>query len=349
MNEHLESFLRRAAKYAAPPRKRTIFSLGGRGYYENPTSDLLAFFLQPNAEHEFGTLFLSALFECLGDSTIRPELTGATVEREITTQLGNRMDLSIIGGDWCLILENKIWHIKNNPFGDYEDYAMTLGKKTKWFAVLSPDGESVRTKNQLWTGIKYADYCARLRRQLGKALFDAPHSKWHLFAREFILHIENELNNPTMNTEKADFVEQHEEQIAAVKSLDLEYRVFLQKVLKQTLEEKLPGHVFSIKDEKWPCRCYSDKWGQPNLAFWRKDGKFMLTVYLVSLSADQLSKAHDRFTGMKFVPDGKTWVYWVTQHGFDSRQKAIEELIRLAGIVAELLQVPPEPALTAPV
>ena len=196
-----------------PPKERTIFSLGGRGYYENAASDMLAFFLRPNEEHGFGALFLSAFFECMGvNENAIPELTGANVEREQKTKQGNRIDLQITGGKWCLIVENKIWHSPNNPFEDYEEHAKTLGEYT-YFAILSPNGNSERDGR--WKGIKYADYCVILRRHFGNVLFDSPHSKWHLFAREFILHVENELYNPTMNTEQANFVEQHEKQIAA--------------------------------------------------------------------------------------------------------------------------------------
>ena len=281
----------------------------------------------------------------MGESTI-PELTGATVEREIKTQKGNRIDLQILGGDWCLIVENKIWHIQNNPFDDYETHAKRISK-LPYFAILSPDGKSCQSSR--WKGISYAKYCMALRQHFGKTLFDTPHSKWHLFAREFILHIENELYNPTMNTDQADFVEQHEEQIQAVKKLDSEYRLFLQALLKQTLDEKIPEHTFWTKDENWAIRCYSNKWGQPNLALWKQDGKFMVTAYLVGLTKDQLFKAHDKFSGLKFVTEGASWVYWVTQHGFDSRDEAIKELCRLANIIADLFQVPPEPTAGVPV
>ena len=36
----LEAFLGRVSEYAPAEREETIFSLGGRGYYENPASDL---------------------------------------------------------------------------------------------------------------------------------------------------------------------------------------------------------------------------------------------------------------------------------------------------------------------
>jgi hypothetical protein len=38
----------------------------------------------------------------MGETAI-PELTGATVEREIKTRLGNRIDLQIIGGGASVI------------------------------------------------------------------------------------------------------------------------------------------------------------------------------------------------------------------------------------------------------
>ena len=150
MNEHLENFIKLAGEFRVQTKERTIFSLGGRGYYENATSDMLAFFLRPDAEHGFGTLFLSALFECMGEVAI-PEITGATVEREIQTAQGNRLDLQIRGKCWCLIVENKIWHIKNNPFDDYEAHAKLLSKQT-YFAILSPDGGHP----DRWRGISYA-------------------------------------------------------------------------------------------------------------------------------------------------------------------------------------------------
>ena len=51
MNPDLESFLSDVSNHVAPVKELTVFSVGGRGYYENPTTDLLAFFLRPDAEH----------------------------------------------------------------------------------------------------------------------------------------------------------------------------------------------------------------------------------------------------------------------------------------------------------
>ncbi|MEY0629860.1 hypothetical protein AB7441_23170, partial [Providencia rettgeri] len=32
----------------------TIFSIGSKGYYENPTTDILAFFCDSNGQHQLG-------------------------------------------------------------------------------------------------------------------------------------------------------------------------------------------------------------------------------------------------------------------------------------------------------
>ncbi len=49
----------------AEKNEANIFSLGARGHYENPVSDLLAFFIDPDAPHGLNTLVLGTLLECL--------------------------------------------------------------------------------------------------------------------------------------------------------------------------------------------------------------------------------------------------------------------------------------------
>ena len=64
MTAALERFIRKVPAHIAPPTEPTLFSLGGRGHYENATSDLLAFFLRADGERGLGPAFHSFL-ECL--------------------------------------------------------------------------------------------------------------------------------------------------------------------------------------------------------------------------------------------------------------------------------------------
>lgn len=182
-------------------------------------------------------------------------------------------------------------------------------------------------------------------------MFAAPFSKWLVFAREFILHLENELYYPAMKPEQVTFVENNEKQILAVKKMEEDYRIHLRELLKQDLEKNIPGHSFETKDEwwendqVWATRCSSNQWGsrKSSLAFWRSNGKFMVSVYLVDLTEDQRAKALVDLGKIELKQD-KRWMMWLTEPGFDSRDDGLKELCRLGAIMAALLQAPPAPA-----
>src|SRR6185436_11838084 len=106
MSDTLEQFVRllhKSRAFRAHSEEKNIFALGGRGYYENPTTDLLAFFAHPQETHDFGDLVLKSLFDCLYEKGLRRGLlVGDLVgdpSREESTQLGNRIDLLIEGMD----------------------------------------------------------------------------------------------------------------------------------------------------------------------------------------------------------------------------------------------------------
>ena len=206
----LDSFFKELKKHATPAKEPTLFAVGGRGYYENPASDLLAFFLKPDAEHKLGDLFLSTFLECMSEDYRRLNMCDVRVDPEVVTADRKRIDLQILGVDWCLLIENKIYHWEANPFASYEYHANRLGKKTKLYSVLSPSGHIRKEgKKEDWKGVSYPDYCTALRQKMPEIDSHEPRSKWRLFAREFILHLENELYNPPMTPEQVAFVEKH--------------------------------------------------------------------------------------------------------------------------------------------
>lgn len=344
VDSSVEELLREVGKFVHPAKERTLFSLGGRSYYENPASDLLAFFLTPDAEHGFGCLFLSVFMDCMKGDQGSMSFHSVTVGREVETQEGNRIDVLVEGSDWVLVIENKVYHAQVNPFASYETHARKLrGGDQPCFAILSPDGQSARTG---WTGVSYKGYCRALRERLAEVTYSVPYSKWHVFAREFILHLENELYTPVMTLDQAAFVEKHADGIEAVKKLDEQYRTFLEEELKRRLSAAIPGNVFTTKVESWAIRCSSPQWDRSNIAF-RSEGtgtsrKFQLTVYLIGLSQVQRSKADAEFRQLRPWTE-KAWLAWQTQPGFENREDALKELCRLGGIVAALFKAPDDP------
>jgi hypothetical protein len=274
-------------------------------------------------------------------------MEGVTVSREDKTTEGKRIDLVVHGPGWVLLIENKVYHIEDNPFHFYEAYGRSLARGgTLLMGILSPIEQSVP---EGWTRVTYQAYCAALRRRLVDNLFDHTYSKWVVFAREFILHFENELYQPTMNDKTADFVEQHAKQFDQAKMLASEYRAFLLERLKGRLEATITGHAFKTTDEHWAVRCSADRWGNSSLAFCSPSSevglKFLVRIDLIDLTPEQEAQARREFQELRqmaFSREGK-WLLWTTQPGFEKRIEAVNELCRLASVLAELFKSPPEP------
>jgi PD-(D/E)XK nuclease superfamily len=346
MNEALKSMLARLRGIATPKRERTFFDIGGRGYYENPTSDLLAFFLQPAEAHGLKSLFLGAFLECLGQDPLRFAMQAVSVSREVELSEG-RLDLLVRGSGWCLIIENKVYHHQVNPFDSYAAYGKSLIGAEPLLAVLSPNGT---TEQAAWNGVSYKCYCQLLHRRLNEADTSEVPSKWLLFAREFIQHLENELYSPVMKSDQIAFVEENAQQIEEARQLFERYQKFLIQYLPAELEKVVSGVRFSAWDDRWAIRCRADTWGHSNIAYWyeqKTDGWIrQISVYLVNLSDDQKAVAQREFrdkSGMQHWTEGK-WSAWRTLVGYRDREAAVVEMGRLAAIISGLFREPESPA-----
>jgi hypothetical protein len=341
MDMDLKTFLSQVTGHVSPKKEPTMFSVGGHGYYENAASDLLAFFLKPHAEHGLNDLFLSTLLGCMGEDHNRLRTNGVYVDREVLTEDGSRIDLEIRGRDWCLLVENKIYHHQNNPFGSYEAHARTRRKQTL-FAILSPDGISQRNG---WVGVSYKNYCKRLREGLGTTLFESNFSKWHLFAREFILHMETELYTAPITTEQAIYVEQHLDGISAAKRLEEQYRDFLRQQLLVKLTAAVPTITFDLVYDRWPdhvlvLRCKSPQWKNSDVVLLRKDGagqKFFVRTYVETVSEERLTKAKKTLAHMQATLGGP-YPFWDSCEGDETSHDAISEVCKLAQVLNELLK-----------
>ncbi|MCB1210668.1 MAG: PD-(D/E)XK nuclease family protein [Verrucomicrobiales bacterium] len=340
MNEALESMLVELRQIVSPPRVRTLFGVGGRGYYENPASDLLAFFMRPDEVHELESLFLEAFLECAGKKADGYAMEGVMVEREVDVPAGGRIDLLVRGPGWVLVIENKVYHHQANPFKNYQDYAAELLKGiAPVLVVLSPDGQ---TDQKGWVGVSYQSYCQSLRRRLDSLELALSTSKWVLFAREWILHLELELYTSPMTTEQIAFADQHLKELEQAKRLHADYRAFLMDRLPRLLGEAVPGETFHASDHGWAIRSAGQSWGRSDLAFWYEDRPHeklhQITVYLVEPSEAQCAAAQEELrdrSKMKYSP-GRSYKMWVTVDGFPNREAAEQEWMRLGLFVAGL-------------
>ena len=126
------------AEFVILPKETTFFAIGGKGYYENPASEILAFFLKPDGAHNLGNLFLSTYLELCGLNQLCEPLDNVQVNPQSFTKAKTWIDIEIIGVGWCLIIENKIYHWLANPLDTYEKHAQTIGSSSLFFHSFTP-------------------------------------------------------------------------------------------------------------------------------------------------------------------------------------------------------------------
>lgn len=193
MIEAVEALLNDFSKLPArEERLPTFMEIAGYPHYENVCSNVLAFYLDPEQPHGLGTLLLDALAR-VGDIAPSNEGVGGnvSVEREVTTDAGNRIDLVIESDAHAIVIENKIWAGINNPFADYSQY---LDRRTpegrekhRFLLTLSPTDEGSRWGFKNFT---YTEYVAQIREALGRYVSGAD-TRYLTVLLDFLNTLEN--------------------------------------------------------------------------------------------------------------------------------------------------------------
>lgn len=277
----IEGLLDDFRKVRKHTRETTLFEVGGRGHFENPITDLFAFFLDPRAEHQFASEVLSALLSVL-PASVQPDADDwyliRSPRREWVTSSQKRIDLVLESDRWVLALENKVFHTLENDLGDYEEdtYARIAAKGQRRLikVVLSPRGD---TNSSLgWIGLTYSDVVMALKARLGSLFAEHAGSKWLLFLREFVLHLENTTMMESISDDQEDFVlERLGEVEALVQAKDRSLQVIRDR-LANNLTESLAQ--YGVEVESW-----QDNWqAGPAMRFkpsqW--DSRSVLTLHL---------------------------------------------------------------------
>lgn len=203
-------------------KELTLFDVGTRGHFENPTTELLSFFLDYKKEHGLGDCFLHGLKDVLAKKGILDGLDCLqSIETEVATTKGNRIDLLLETDQAVIVVECKIYHEQNNPFDDYSSYGEQRIKDRKKDSeqelkliklVLCLNGEisNVLKANDSepngWHGLSYQDLAQAIEIRLSKALLKNPYNKWGLFAREFLLHLKELNKMGSINNSEIDFL-----------------------------------------------------------------------------------------------------------------------------------------------
>lgn len=285
----------------------TLFSIGGRGYYENPTSDILAFFCNSEGAHGLGNLMMDAIFGALNklrkeDFSFDDFSVITEPEREVTTNKGKRIDLLLEGNDWVMVIENKIYHQQNNPFKTYQrhiEVKKQFKDKIPIYVVLSPKGSAPKG----WISLTYSELLDSLKEKLAYAFIYQPLNKWLVLLREFILHMEGIMSVSTMPLETMDYVLENLNEIKQAQDLKQKVVNALQEELLQQLQSAYPDQKIGTKLHHWhgypAIRFYFDSWETKSdvVLFLdkRKDQSFSIHYYAFDITNQEQRDETDAF------------------------------------------------------
>lgn len=249
--------------------EETIFGAGGRNYFENPTTDLLAFFARSDSPHGFSEILVSALLSFF-EGGERLSIGKVIAERELRTTKGGRIDLFLESSDWVLVIENKIKsNLKNNDLNDYckstEEDEYYKDKTKKFFMVLAPSNMSDGLPNcDSWISVSvtYEQLLSKLEEYFdfkdGKGIFKRE-GKWGVFFREFYLHLK-EIAMPDKIDEKArQFAVRHFKKLKEASDLKNSFIDDLQDRLEKYLSGQL-NFELQTRLHNWPggyCFCFA--------------------------------------------------------------------------------------------
>lgn len=207
-----------------------LFSIGTRGFYENPFTEILSYLLKKNTHYKSRNEFIRILLNDLNDSDFVNSLVlNCEVNTQFITSNGKYIDLVLYNDSNILVFENKINHWMANPFEDYEkDINLKFPLHNKKFLILSYKKE-ICPKN--WNYIS-------IRSTFDKIISAKLHSfdnKWDYFAHDFLMQFSNsKLIN--MDQSYLDFYEKNFSQIIFANTQLREFFIDIAERIKEKIE-----------------------------------------------------------------------------------------------------------------
>jgi len=182
-------------------RPRTFMEIAGYPHYENVCSNILKFFMDPEEPHGLKTLVLDALASAAGIDVAEGSMSSnVSVDREISTNAGNRIDILITSDTHAILIENKIYANANNPFGDYAAYLDRVANgrnKRKILLTLYPTNAG---SNWGFTNLTHEEFVDQIRSLLGHYVSSANARHLTMFLN-FLNTLENFQRGSRMNQE----------------------------------------------------------------------------------------------------------------------------------------------------
>lgn len=320
-----------------------LFDVGTRGHFENPTTELLSFFLNSAKSHNLDDSFFRGLQSAIAQKNILPNLgVLESVETEVSTQNGKRIDLLVETDTALIVIECKIYHYQNNPFDEYTAFGnerinkgnQDSTSKTLVKLVLCLDGNvNANIATDGWYGISYNELVEHIEKSLSQTMFDNPYNKWAFFAKEFLSHLKG-LNTMTeINKDELSFLTENLNEFAQLSE-------YIYGNLMPKIGTKISSCLNASDLQNFECKVKHGKWhsyepvikfsnlnwtADSDIALWMKandnDVSHKISLYIAKQS-DELVEQFKALIGDSWLSlPIKTWyevnnTYWGISFSF---------------------------------
>lgn len=266
--------------------RKNIYDILGVQRKETVNSKVLAYFLDPNEEHRFHNLFFDSLKELIDEK--KHDETNVDIESfdgnfkvitedqtflvEDEKQKQKRIDLSIEGENWCIIIENKINHVLNNPLETYWRHAEKKFGSNVLGVVLSIREHS-RKECVINDEIKYINITHKelINRVQKNFIFGSKTNETSLlYLKEYIKNIESHyksiIDEPKMNEVVKAIVKQGENTQKILEKVEKSIEFIDSEII-----EVFESYGF-VKDKIW----FKNNDLHEDIYFWIHDSKTIL-------------------------------------------------------------------------
>lgn len=267
-------------------RKKNIYDILGVQTKETINSKVLAYFLDDKEEHQFDYLFFDALKELIKEK--KNQVTGIDVDNfigdfnvltEDTTRRATdegekqkRIDVSIEGSDWTIIIENKINHSIDNPLQAYWEHAQARFPNNVIGIILTIPKIS-RKECEVNETIKYINITHKelIRRVQKNLIIGTKTNDLNLFyLKEYIKNIESHYKSRTDRPKMNELISELIKQGKHVKNIQYKVDESIRFIDNEIIE------VFESFGFKKVKNWFRNKDKHQDLFFWVHDSKKIL-------------------------------------------------------------------------
>ena len=241
-----------------PAELPTLLEIAGFPHRENVYSNILAFFLNTQQAHGFGTLFVQSILaaykkKCPDEwpgKDLKPDIILETrkVEREAFTASGKYIDLLVECPEFVLCIENKIWSGLQNDLGKYREHCEQMsGERPVLGIVLSPyqlnQDNCQILKHHKFVNITYSDFAKELQHRSGNYI-DRHNTQYQYLLFDFVEQA-SRFERKSMTDNQYEFLKfwrDNDEKISNIQSMCNKLRE------KLGAKEKAQDHIYKCQE-----------------------------------------------------------------------------------------------------